>query len=471
MRWTPTLLFAIPCLSLAGCALIDPTDPYAGMSRAGWPVDGQRLSGRVVTTRPVEEPLSLAEAVSVALANNPELAAAGYDVEAAGAGRDIALGAILPRVNVVGGFTRHLDDQRLAPARFNGERGVFSDDVLSSDLVVTMPLFTGGRRISEIKAAELLEASAEHRLARSRSELVFNVSSVFYSILAQRHVVESLEFSETALAEHLRRVEELIAAQKAARVDLLRTEVRIADIQQRLARERNVLAIQARVLANLLGLQDEQSEGVLVAGTLTADTEAAIDQAGGLAKAYSQRGDYLAARSALEAQAKRVDAARAGHWPTVAVQGAYGGRWAAGASDRPSGTSSFEDVGRVGVVVDIPVFEGGRIDARIRQERANLAAARERLRRLELQVRLDVETAALNIKSALQRVRATAKAIEQAEESLRIERQRYELAQGSITDVLDAQSALLDSQTNHYRALADHRTALAQFELATGEER
>ena len=253
-------------------------------------------------------------------------------------------------------------------------------------------------------------------------------------------------------------------------MDLLRTEVRIADIQQRLARERNVLAIQGRVLANLLGVGDDESQGVKVAGDLTVGDETA-DSVAGLALAYDRRGDYLAARSALEAQAKRVDAARAGHWPTVAVQGAYGGRWAAGTSNRPSGTSSSEDVGRVGVVVDIPIFEGGRINARIRQERANLAAARERLRRLELQVRLDVETAALNVASALERVRATTKVIEQAEESLRIERQRYELAQGSITDVLDAQSALLDSQTNHYRALADHRTALAQFELATGDDK
>jgi outer membrane protein TolC len=95
-------------------------------------------------------------------------------------------------------------------------------------------------------------------------------------------------------------------------------------------------------------------------------------------------------------------------------------------------------------------------------------AAQERLRRLELQVQLDVETAVLNIGSAAQRVVATEKAIEQAEESLRIEREKYDLGRGSITDVLDAQSALLDSQTNYFRAVADHSTALAQLKLAVG---
>jgi outer membrane protein TolC len=354
-------------------------------------------------------------------------------------------------------------------ARKNGEPGVFSRDFFAADLVVTMPLFTGGRITSEIKAAELLQRAAEHRLARTREELVFNVSSVFFAILAQREVIGSLEFSRKALQEHHKRVQDLIDAQKAAKVDLLRTEVRLADLEQQLVRERNVLAIQQRVLANLLGLK-KAGQSVDPAGEL-ALAEATVPPADeALRRALSDRPDYLAARSALEAQAKAVDAARAGHWPTVALQGAYGGRWAAGATDHPSGTDTADDVGRVGVVVDVPVFEGGRIEARVRQEKALLAAAQERLRRLELQVQLDIETAVLNIGSAAQRVKATEKAIEQAQESLRIEREKYDLGKGSITDVLDAQSALLDSQTNYYRALADHNVASAQLRLAVGEQ-
>jgi outer membrane protein TolC len=76
----------------------------------------------------------------------------------------------------------------------------------------------------------------------------------------------------------------------------------------------------------------------------------------------------------------------------------------------------------------------------------------------------------LNIGSAAQRVEATEKSIEQAKESLRIEREKYDLGKGAIVDVLDAQSALLDSQTNYYRALADYNVALAQLKLAIGEQ-
>lgn len=448
----------------SGCALMHPTDPYAGMGHESqWPSGGQSTTVR----QPVQGPLTLDKAIRVALANNPEVAASEHDTTAAAARRDRASAQRFPSVHAVGGYTRYNDGQRLVGASENGEPGVFSRDIFAGDLVLSLPLFTGGRISNELRAADLLRAAAEHRLARTREELVFNVSSVFHGVLAQRRVIESLEFSKGALLEHLKRVADLIAAQKAARVDQLRTEVRVADLDQRLARERNVLAIQLRVLANLLGVEGGQD--LDPAGELTLTSNAVGDADSVVAQALAGRADYLAARAALEAQAKSVDAARAGHWPTVSLQGAYGGRWAADPTDAPSGADREDDAGRIGLVVDIPLFEGGRIEANVREQHAKLAADRERLRKLELQIRLEVESATLNITSASERVAATEKAVEQARESLRIEREKYDLGKGSITDVLDAQSALLESQTTYYRALADHSIAIAQLKLATGE--
>jgi len=128
-----------------------------------------------------------------------------------------------------------------------------------------------------------------------------------------------------------------------------------------------------------------------------------------------------------------------------------------------------EDVGRIGIGVDLPLFEGGRTHARVREERAKLGASQERFRKLELQIRLEIETALSNVKSAFERVQTTEKAIDQARETLRIEREKYELGKGAIADVLDAQAALLEVETNLYRALADFNTAKAQVQLAMGE--
>ncbi len=451
---------------LGGCAVTHPTDAYqpAGTDFGAVVASGDEPRPALM---PDDQPLLLAAALAHALAYNPGVVAAEGDARAAAARRAVASGALYPKVSAEGGYFRHLDDQRLIPARASGEVSLFTDSIYAGDLVVRVPLFAGGRFVNEMRAAELMRLAAERELGRTREALVFNVTTVFYTLLAQERLIQSLTFSHKALTEHLSRIDELIAVQKAARVDRLRTEVRLSDVGQRLVQEENTRAVLGRVLAGLMGVGQQgwmpQVEGRLEGG----DIEPPV-LINAIMDALANRQDYLAARSALEAQARRVDVARAGHSPSVSLFGAYGAR-----GDARSGhgfTDEWEDLGRVGIVAEIPLFEGGMISARVDEERANLAAAQARLRETELRIRVEVETAALNFGSALKRVQTLAKSVEQAQESLRIERQKYEVGKGAIVDVLDAQAALLDAETGHARALADLWTARAQIEFAVGEK-
>ncbi len=461
-----SIVILMLCVACGGCAVMRPTDPYLPVN-----LPGHATSARAQPESPPDLPegaMTLRQAVGIALANNPEVAASGWDAAAAGARLDQAFSERLPRLGVAGGYFHHLDPQRVLPVGQPGDPAILSEDVVTGDIVLSMPLFTAGRLTNRVRAAELLQSAADHRLARLREELVFNVSSLFFAILAQRHVIESLEFSKRALDEHIERVDALVKARKAARVDLMRAEVRLADVEQRLVGEKNTLTVQRRALINLLNLRDDTDE-IVLKGELKSQAIAPVpDLETALAAAGGKRDDYSAARSALEAQARNVDAARAGRWPTVFLQGAYGPRWAAG-STTGSG-DELGDVGRIGLAVEVPLFEGGRIGAEVRERRAELAAAQKRLRRLELQVRLEVETALLNVSSSRERVDAIGRAITQARESLRIERRKYDLGRGAIVDVLDAQAALLETETTYYRALAEHHTAFAQLKLAMGEE-
>jgi len=454
-----TILLLLAAFCLYGCTLAHPTRPDKPVE------DLKFLNEEISVSSPkhtqsldLTGEMTLERCIEIALRNNPELAASDWDVAASIARLKQAQASRWPSLSVEGSMQQYLDNQRLIPTRYNGEPGDFDDQILREDLVLKLPIFTGGRITNEIHAAELLRQAQEGTLTRTRDELVFNVSSTFYAILGQRKVLRSIEFSMQAMEENRKQVAELLAVQKTAKVDLLRTEVRQADLKQGLVREENVLAIQKRVLANLLGL-DYRSDRLEFEGQLQFEP-VDYDADRLLAAALQDRPDYLAATSRLEAQARRVDIARADHWPTVSVLGAYG--------LRADFKGDEDDAGNVGLGMSIPLFEGGRVVARVNEEKAALAAAQERLRRLELQIRLEVETALLDVRSNSERVKAVGKAIEQAKESLRIERMKYDLGMGAIVDVLDAQSALLQSETGYYRALADFRSAIARLRLATG---
>ncbi|OIP43860.1 MAG: hypothetical protein AUK25_00260 [Desulfobacteraceae bacterium CG2_30_51_40] len=468
MKYLMNITGIISILFFCGCVMMYPTDPFSGGALNSL---GAARAASLHSLRPLpQEPIALRDAIRIGLENNPDIAAAEMDENSAMAQYDLAFAERLPNIKAVGGYLHYSDDQRLVQATYNGEPGTFGSDIASADITLNLPLFTGGRIINQVNAAELLHKASGQRLARTRQELTFNISSVFFNILAQQRVVESLDFSKNVLEENLRRVKALISAKKAAKVDLLRNEVRLADIRQRLVREQNTMAVQYRILANLLGVGGEPNKPPAIQGDLLSREEVDIPEcASALDKARSQRGDYLAARLLLEGLARSVDSARAGYLPTIALQGSYGERLALGSATGPtSGLDRGEELGRIGIVAEIPLFDGGRTGAKVREQLSRLGSARERLRKLELQICLEVETALLNINSSRERILGTQKAVDQAKESLRIEGLKYEAGKGSIVDVFDAERALLDSQVNYYRSHADLKTAMAQLKLVTG---
>ena len=406
--------------------------------------------------------LTLEECLDIAIKNNPNIAQRLWDTNTAQAEKDIAKGALWPEIYLEGGYEHDREDKLIQPRRPGAyETMLFTDNLVSGNIVLKMPIYTGGRLQNQVEAAELLTKSAQQQLAHSRIELVFNIKSIFYSMLGQQEVINSLIFSQETLQEHYKKTNELMKAQKAARVDLLRTEVRLADIEQQLLRERNVFDIQRFVLASLLGC-DAETKAVDIQGQLTlGDVPAGLEH--GLAFALTHRQDYQSLKSKMESQRKRLDVAHSRKLPEVSFRASYGNRWDSDNFNKDN------EVGSAGIFAQIPLSDGGSIEAGIRRERSQLRAQQEGLRKLELQIQVEVETGVLNIESTRARVGVTEKAVEMAKESLRIEREKYDLGKGAIVDVLDAQSALLGSQMNYYRALADYNTAIAQFHMAIGE--
>ena len=222
-----------------------------------------------------------------------------------------------------------------------------------------------------------------------------------------------------------------------------------------------MLDIQRFVLASLLGC-DREGKAVEVQGQLMlSDLPAGLSR--GLTIALTHRQDYQSLASRVSAQRKRFDIAKGRRWPEVSVRASYGNQWDSNYFDEDN------EVGLVGVFVKAPLFEGGQINAEIKRERSRLRALEEALRKLKFQIQVEVQTATSNIESTFARVGVTQKAVEMAKESLRIEREKYDLGKGAIVDVLDAQSELLDLQMNYHRALVGYNTAIAQFSLAAGE--
>ena len=123
--------------------------------------------------------------------------------------------------------------------------------------------------------------------------------------------------------------------------------------------------------------------------------------------------------------------------------------------------------GTIGLKVNL--FDGFSSTAGKRKAMAAQIQAQERLRLAEEQTKLEIATARNDLAVAYQRIGVTKEAIRQGEENLRINRDRYQERVGTATEVLDAQTLLTQSRTEHYRAIYDYQLAVARLRRATGE--
>ena len=315
-----------------------------------------------------EGPLTLERALEVALANNPDVAAGAWDVEAARARRKLAEAAHWPSLDVSLGYRHNWNEERLAPPRDQGAEAALTRDIFSADAVLKIPIFSGGRVVSVVAARELLAESAEHRLEQTRCELVFNVKSAFYATLGQEKLIEATEHSAEALDEHLRVTNALLDEQRAAKVDLLNLEVRLSELRYELVKRRGLRDLSTHLLVSLMGVDEAPSERrreLVLAGDLEA-REVSLDPSKLFSEALEARPEISAIDGELEAQAKLVDAARAEYWPIVSAQVTYGARLSA--------QGEADDLGFAGVEVSLPVLAAIGTSARVREERAKLGA-------------------------------------------------------------------------------------------------
>ena len=179
-----------------------------------------------------------------------------------------------------------------------------------------------------------------------------------------------------------------------------------------------------------------------------------------LETAIKDRHDLAALNDAQSAQAAAESAARLSFGPRVNAYGTW-------EDDRqtPGGQGGNNWVAGVQIGVDILPF---RKRAQLAKEKAIKARVDAQLSAYQQQVRLQVNQAHIQRQTADLSLETARAAIDQAAESLRILKTRYEAGLATITDLLRAEDAEREAQTNYWHAVYSNTMAYAQQLFATG---
>ena len=159
-------------------------------------------------------------------------------------------------------------------------------------------------------------------------------------------------------------------------------------------------------------------------------------------------------------------AVAAGRRPSIAVAG--GVDYARPNTRIFPRADQWQDSWEIGVGVTWSVWDGGRTAADTAAAVALASAARQRLAEFDSMLGVEVRQRTLDISSGRAVVAAADAAIRASTEARRVVAERYAAGVATQTELLDAELALLQSQLDRTRALANVRLAEARLARATG---
>jgi outer membrane protein len=417
-------------------------------------------------------PLTLQQAVSISLEKNPERKAAMADTKAASAGVKQARSFLLPHATLsetatIGNDPVYVFGSKLRQQGFT--TADFALNVLNTPapfgnfatrLGGTWNLFDSFGSWRAVNRAERVKDATGHQLERTDQEIIFRVVDSYYGILLARKQLEVAGQSMKTAQAILDRSKDRFESGVVVESDYLSAQVRLATRRQELIRAQNNMAMAQAQLSTSMGMSAETEFDpveILAEKNLPATSLDDLEK-----QAVDRRPDLNRVRSEEAAQQQSVSIAKSSFGPRV---NAFGG-WEA---DNPTllaggGGNSW----LAGIEVQFDLFEGGAKRAQLSHERAleeKVSAVREMATDA---IRLEVRRAYYDVDAARQQVDVARAAIAAAQESLRINQDRYDSGLSTISDLLAAEEAARRSQTDYWEALYRYHTGYANLELASG---
>jgi len=451
VRRTPTKLRSGVQRTLVGILLLVLTATTAAVS--------QTSPGRSQQTQNLPNPLTLSQAITIALTNSSVLRTAQAHLDQASGRYAQSRSLLLPQVDV-GGYQAYMTMNLRGvgidiPTVSQGVQGPFgSMDVrakLSQDLLNIA-------NMQAWKSSRSREDSSRLQVENAREVVVLNVVAAYLQVLRAKASRDALA-EQTKLADDLYQLtQHRVKEGVSANLESIRAMEQVNSLeQQREEAEQTFIAAKLN-LANVL--QVHITSDFEVEDTAAYGTETTVDRNGAVQAALAARPDYRAAQAGVKAAELQVKSVKATRYPVLGT----------GFTDGQSGDSPVhnQNVYRVAGTLYIPIFTSGRIRGQIEEAQGSLHEAQASADQLRSQIETDVLTAVAGVEWARKQVETSAANVQLSREEVKLSSQRFTQGVTDNTEVVNAQDRVSKADDARVRALYTLGLARANLARATG---
>lgn len=407
--------------------------------------------------------LNIEEAINKAFATNADVKIAGYDFDAARA--ELNAARMERGVTISGSHSTrrggYKHDQYIG--------GIYTKKLgttHSNSLTASIPVYTGGALSGNVivKKANYQQALAGKQ--KAYNDMHYTVTEAYYNCLLTQDLERVAQESVKTLTQHLQHVKDSFEVGVVAKVDVLRSEVELADAEQGLIKAENARKVAMHNLNKIIGLPldtDLKLTDTLKQEPYKYDLEYCLDFAA------ANRPELEQAKQGFRAAKGGVRAARSGFMPQISVNASKSwSNFDVETNTTHGWPGNKDEEWGVGATANWNIFDCGVTLSKVHAAEAKARAAKEKWRDTEDGVMLDVRNLYYGLAESEKRIRTTEMTVAKAQEDYDIAKLRYENGVGTNTDVLDAQVALTQAKTNYIEACYDYSTGKIALDNAIG---
>ena len=412
--------------------------------------------------------LSLQDCRRMALEQNEKIKTANNAVDKAKLDRQIAFAQYLPKVD--GSFTLgHMKTIDLLNQDFLGlslqTRGTYL-----AGISVTLPLYAGGQITSANRLASIGQTVSLEQQRKTRMQVIADVDNAYYMLIAVHSKVQMLEAYTLQMQELYDQVKLATNVQMATENDLLRIATKQNEVSYQLQKARNGEQLCGFALANVIGTDLEQT-------IIPTDTVLSVAPMSQLSEDFSNRPDLLLLQQQVKASEVLVKKSRSNYLPTIAVVGRYShydNLKLKGDLTLPNSNSLDINHTISGgnplalLSVSLPIFHWGAELKKVKKAKLDLSDSQLQLQQSERGMRVEVRKAIQNVTDGQRMVETAAVGKQQADENLRVMRQKFDNQLCTMTDLLDAQSQWQQARSNLIEAQTQLKIYETEYLRVTG---
>lgn len=409
-------------------------------------------------------PLTLAECRERALAHSEELQQADIRLEQARLDRRIAATAALPRIegSATGAYVAPDIDMMGMEMRMRG--------TYMAGLTLTQPIYAGGKIAAARRMACIGEEVAGEQRRMTRMEVLVEADNAYWTLVAVEGKVRMLESYAAQMDTLCTQTTAAVESGMAIENDRLRVEARRSEIDYQLQKARNGADLCRMSLCRVIGVGGDIRP-------VPTDTLFRPSAPGELRADLEARPELRMLERQVAVGEQQIRDARSAMLPTAGLSLGYtyyGNIKLQSMVDAGGGTyvpytQEFRDgLGLAMVAVKIPIFHWGESRKKVRKARFELQHAQLDLQKNTRLMTLEVEQAIRNVEDGYRMIRTAELALSQAEENLRVMRNRHAAQMAPLSDLLDAQSQWQQAASNRIEAQTQYRIYETEYLRATG---